>query len=129
MNTVLLIEPDKVLAGTYSSALQEGGFKVILAAGAQQAVNISDKNRPDLVILELQLIEHSGFEFLYEFRSYQDWQNIPVIILSSVPMSEFEDNWLLIQRELGVVDYLYKPTTSLIKLIDKAHQEIKQTAQ
>jgi DNA-binding response OmpR family regulator len=127
MKSVLLIEPDKVLARSYETALIESGFAVELVGGAQMAINSADQRRPDIVVTDLQLIGHSGFEFLYEFRSYQDWQKIPVLILSSVPPQEFEDNWALIQRELGVVEYLYKPTTSLKKLIEKVSDQLKET--
>ncbi|HEY4963997.1 MAG TPA: response regulator [Candidatus Saccharimonadales bacterium] len=128
MKSVLLIEPDKVLARTYKEALEEGDFKVEVVGGAQAAINSADHAQPDIVVVELQLAGHSGFEFLYEFRSYQEWQNIPVLILSAVPSQEFADNWALIQRELGVVDYLYKPTTSLKKLIDKLSDQLKEPA-
>jgi len=62
--------------------------------------------------LELQLASHNGIEFLYELRSYNDWQSIPVIIHSLVPATAFTN----IAPELGVVSYLYKPTTTLKKL-------------
>ena len=32
--------------------------------------------KPAIVMLELQLVEHSGIEFLYEFRSYPEWQRV-----------------------------------------------------
>src|SRR5665213_4365074 len=109
MAQILLVEPDRLLAETYSQALTGAGHKVMIAPGAQAAISAADTARPDLVILELQLIEHSGVEFLYEFRSYPEWQNIPVIIQTVVPPGEFADNWQLLKRELGVKAYLYKP--------------------
>ena len=72
---------------------------------------------PDIVIVELQLVDHSGIEFLYEFRSYVDWQQIPVIILTNVPESEFAGSQSLLRDDLNVQAYLYKPLTSLQKLI------------
>jgi DNA-binding response OmpR family regulator len=113
---ILLVEPDKVLAKTYAALLQGDGHTLIWSPNAQQAIFAADELKPDLVLLELQLVSHSGIEFLYEFRSYQDWQTIPVIILSHVPPAEFLDSHELLQRELGVVEYLYKPHTTLSKL-------------
>jgi DNA-binding response OmpR family regulator len=114
---ILLIEPDRVLAETYARTLQSRGHSVSVCAGAQSGVLAADDRRPDLVLLELQLIEHSGIEFLYEFRSYPDWQDIPVIIHSQVPVSEFVDSFPLLKEELNVADYLYKPATSLQRLL------------
>lgn len=118
MAQILLIEPDHVLAETYQLALEAAGHTVSVCATAQTAVQSADQVKPDLVILEIQLVEHSGIEFLYEFRSYPDWQNIPVLIQSQVPPSEFSDNLELLKNELYVVNYLYKPQTNLKKLLE-----------
>jgi len=113
---ILLIEPDRLLAKTYTAALQAQGHAVVAVPTAQTAITAADVRQPDAVILELQLVEHSGIEFLYEFRSYTDWQTIPVIIHSLVPPSEFHGSQDILQNELYVVSYLYKPRTSLSQL-------------
>jgi DNA-binding response OmpR family regulator len=124
---ILLVEPDKLLATTYAKALQDDGHRLIWSQNAQQAIFAADTLVPDLVILELQLVSHSGIEFLYEFRSYPDWQHIPVLVLSQVPPTEFIDSWELLQDQLGVVDYLYKPHTTLAKLRSTLQSEFTHT--
>lgn len=118
MAQILLIEPDLILAETYRQALMADGHQVICCASAQAGILSADQHRPDVVILELQLIEHSGIEFLYEFRSYQDWQTTPVIIQTQVPPSEFNANRQLLTDQLNVAAYLYKPRTTLAELTD-----------
>ena len=118
MAAILLIEPDKLLAETYFLALNHAGHQVMACAGAQSAIMVADRHRPDLVILELQLVEHSGIEFLYEFRSYAEWQDIPAIVHSLVPPAEFQTSRQLLENELGVTAYLYKPRTSLRQLLN-----------
>jgi DNA-binding response OmpR family regulator len=125
---ILLIEPDRLLAESYVQALQAAGHEVNAASGAQAAILAADAIHPDLVILELQLVEHSGIEFLYEFRSYTDWQNIPVLIQSHVPAAEFSDNRQLLKDELGVREYLYKPRTSLSRLIASVNEHLPVAA-
>lgn len=117
---ILLLEPDHVLGKTYAQALRDSGHDVSVCPSAQTAIFSADDKRPDLVIVELQLVGHSGVEFLYEFRSYEDWRGIPVLVLSSVPPIEFKGAQKILQQELGVQDYLYKPTTSLKGLIKAA---------
>ena len=124
MAQILLIEPDRLLAESYVQALQSAGHQVNAASGAQAAIMTADTATPDLVVLELQLVEHSGIEFLYEFRSYPDWQNIPVLVQTHVPPSEFADNWQLLEQELGVRAYLYKPRTSLRDLVSAVHEHL-----
>lgn len=114
---ILLIEPDTVLAKIYRQAIEAKNHTVVAVPTAQAAVHAADTRLPDLVVLEMQLVSHSGVEFLYELRSYDDWQDMPVIIHSLVPPGEFIGSWPLLQEQLGVRKYLYKPKTSLAKLL------------
>lgn len=118
---VLLIEPDYLLASIYKDHLEKFHYSVVVCGGVQMAVTEIDKNKPDIIILELKLSSHNGYEFLYELRSYSDWQDIPVLIHSMLPE---EDNVLTteIKSELGIINYLYKPDTSL----DKLHYELNK---
>jgi DNA-binding response OmpR family regulator len=116
MAQILLIEPDRILARSYGDALQSVGHVVRLRATAQAAIHAADELTPDVVVLELQLVAHSGVEFLYEFRSYVDWQTVPVIILSSVPAVEFNKSTIVLKQQLGIHSYHYKPQTSITSL-------------
>lgn len=119
MSNILLIEPDYILAKTYVQTFEAYGHEIITVNGAQAGISAADYVRPDVVVMEIQLIEHSGIEFLYEFRSYGEWQDIPVIINTQIPPSEFAGSWNILKQELGVSAYLYKPRTSLRSLLDK----------
>jgi len=119
---VLLIEPDMALTQTYCRMLENAGYTVCPCVSAQMAIRCADELRPDVVVMELQLVSHSGVEFLYEFRSYADWQDIPLILLTLVPPAEFSGSWLLLSNELHVAKYLYKPQTSLQKLLRSVNE-------
>jgi len=114
---VLIIEPDGILANTYQRAVVNAGENAYIAQNAQKAISMIDELKPSVIILELQLSGHSGIEFLHEFRSYEDWTNIKVIIHSSVPKTSLNLD-ARIWRQLGIYKYLYKATTSLDRLVD-----------
>lgn len=114
---ILLIEPDKILAKTYARALSIEGHNVTIEDAAQTAIHHLDKAAPDLIILELQLVKHSGIEFLYELRSYAEWQAIPVVLHTFVPADSLRLAWENLQA-LGVSAYLYKPQTTLQQLLN-----------
>ena len=128
MSNILIIEPDRLLAETYALAVLDSGHQAFVAPGAQSGIMVADRIQPDLVILELQLVEHSGIEFLYEFRSYPDWQNIPVIIHSQVPPHEFNASIDLLKNELGVTVYLYKVQTKLSQLLQIINEHLTVAA-
>lgn len=117
MADILLLEPDSLLATAYCQAFEHEGHSVRLTVGAQDAVFQIDERVPDVIVAELQLVAHSGIEFLYELRSYAEWQATPVIIHSAIPPAEFSDSAMLLRHRLGVVAYLYKPHTTLRTLL------------
>lgn len=118
MASVLIIEPDRVLAAAYCQGLEQTGHSPVVCATAQAAIEQADAQRPDAIVLELQLVAHSGIEFLYEFRSYSDWQSIPVIVLSQVPARQLQTQTAQLYEQLGVQAYLYKPVTSITQLVE-----------
>lgn len=113
---ILLVEPDVSLANTYRQVLTLDGHRVRVVTTAQAAIHAIDDSQPDLIILEIQLVSHSGIEFLYELRSYSEWRALPVMVLSFVPAAEFQGSGDLLQRELGVSEYHYKPHMRLAQL-------------
>jgi len=114
---VILIEPDRIQAKLYKTSLEQAGCTVEHVTGAQAAVHAADEQTPDIVVLEMQLTGHSGVEFLYEFRSYAEWLQIPVILHTFVPAHELAHGATL-KESLGVKRILYKPTTSLVDLCE-----------
>lgn len=111
---VLLIEPDDILAESYRQLLSVR-YDVSVARDAQSAISMADTTTPDLVILEPLLPEHNGAEFLYEFRSYGEWQTIPVALLSRLPARhlKLDDT---VKGSLGIVKHWYKPKCNISKL-------------
>lgn len=120
MSRILLLESDHVLAGTLASLLASAGHETVIIADAQAAVVAADGIQPEIIITDLLLAGRSGAEFLYEFRSYPDWQKIPVIIYSSLPPSDVPLDGSCFAH-MDVAHYFYKPTTSLSQLLDSVN--------
>ncbi len=127
MAKILLVEPDINLAQTLIHSLKNRGHKIKVCATAQAAIHGVDSFKPDIVILELQLPVHNGIEFLYELRSYQDWQTVPVIVHSLVPPTLKAISSMLWDN-LHIVAYHYKPVTKLATL-NNSVDNILTTAQ
>jgi len=123
MRHVLLLEPDGLLAASISRYFEAAGFKVHAHSDPQAAVTQADKQLPQVVITELQLAGRSGVEFLYEFRSYPEWQTIPVIIYTSLHDQDIAD-YQTVFSELNIQACLYKPVTSLDQLLRRTQQSL-----
>jgi len=116
MAHVLLLEPDGLLGETYQKALELSGHSVDRCREAQSAVHAIDTRLPDVIVTELELAVHNGIEFLYELRSYGEWQKLPVVVLSHLPAV---DTGLMraLWGELNIAAYHYKPLTKLKDLV------------
>jgi CheY-like chemotaxis protein len=126
MANVLLLETDHILAKNLSKYLADLGHIIAWCVEPQEAIDQADKQQPDVIILDLMLANHrSGIEFLYEFRSYPEWQNLPVVIFSHVAAENLK-GCLESLNQLNVSAYRYKPTTSLTELAASIDQALKQ---
>lgn len=125
MKTVLLIEPNTLLAQAYTDVLRQSGYNVVRAKGAQDAIHAADTNTPDLVVLEIQLVAHSGIEFLHEFRSYAEWRKIPVMVVTNLPPASTESLQDVLVGQLDVSLVLYKPHVSLRSLAEQVRSLVR----
>lgn len=111
MATILLIEPNQSIARVYECALNRAGHHVAIAKTAQSAIHTLDEHATvDIIILEPQLVGHNGIEFLYELRSYVEWQRIPVILLTTLDAMIMQNT--ILTEKIGIATYLYKPVTT-----------------
>lgn len=125
MSHVLLIESDRILARNLAQALEQAGLSVTITADAQAAITCADAETPSLVIVDLLLAGRSGIEFLYELRSYPEWQDVPVFVLTNVPKDEVSARR---RQDLGIIKYIYKPELSLEALVAGVRESVHAKA-
>ena len=85
---IAIIEDDKGWVDYYQQLLADYDLKCFHDGLA--AVQWMDKTVPDLVILDILLTGPTGFAVLNEMQSYPELAKVPVIVVSSVAMSEDE---------------------------------------
>ncbi len=115
MARILFIESDRLLGANTKQILKRAGHNVDWHVDPQMAMDSADAAHPDIIVLDLLLAGRSGFEFLYELRSYPEWVKLPVIIYSNVPAEEFSGAGIGTDQ-LDIAAYYYKPTTSIGEL-------------
>ncbi len=102
---ILIVEdaPPNILA--LSSILKEHGYQVSVATNGRQALEVLDRIRPDLILLDVMMPEMDGFETCAHIKASTQWREIPLIFLTS--KNETAD--IVRGFELGAVDYVAKP--------------------
>lgn len=110
MKRVLLVEDDKLLNDLYAEALSQEGFEVARVSDAQAALDYLDEHKADVLVLDIYLPVNNAFEIIQQLQSYPDWQNLPVILISSQRLGERLLNNKL-KKQMSITDFLYKPET------------------
>ena len=65
----------------YGEELEEEGYKVVTAGSGHGLMEMIEREKPDLVILDIKMAEHDGLDLLQEIR--KGFYNIPVILCSA----------------------------------------------
>jgi DNA-binding response OmpR family regulator len=102
---VLVLENEMPVAMMMVSLLTRIGFDVQVATKARKGMEIAQEQKFDLIILEIDLPEISGFEIFEDLRQRHISCQTPIIFLSNQRGDECREQAL----ELGAVDYFTKP--------------------
>jgi DNA-binding response OmpR family regulator len=100
--TVLVIEDDRNTANLIGLYLKREGFRALTAADGEAGLEMADRHRPDLVILDLMLPKVDGWEVCRRLRRKSE---IPVIMLTA----RGEEVDRVAGLTLGADDYMVKP--------------------
>ena len=113
--TVLLVEDDEDLASVVATLLVAEGLEVVHASTAADAVQRGREQRPDVIVLDLQLRDGDGSTVVEEFRRHAPMSHIPLIVYSGAEV----DNGRQHSLELGETVFLTKGIASPEELKDR----------
>lgn len=102
MATIAIIDDDIYISDMLAELLQKNGYTVLRAYSGTEALYLFDRERPDLVLLDLMLPGLSGEELLTRIAE------VPVIVLSAKAEVQHKIDLLL----AGACDYITKPFDS-----------------
>ena len=102
MYNILLIEDDRPLNKAISVYFKKEKFYVLSSFSGQEALDILFKNNLDLIILDINLPDLSGFDLIEQIKIINS--NIPILILSACDF----DSSILHGFNLGAEDYVTK---------------------
>ena len=83
------------------------GYKVITLDSGKKLFELLEKEIPDLILLDIMMLEMSGWEIHKKLKSKSNWNNIPIIFISSVA----DDTSKITAKSIGD-DFIDKPFDS-----------------
>lgn len=102
---ILLVDDDKDVVRLMRAYLEQSDFEVLVAYNGEAAMHMLRRERPDLLLLDLMLPDHDGWEITRWLRRDPVLQHIPVIMLTA----RVNDTDKIVGLELGADDYVTKP--------------------
>ena len=121
---ILAVDDTAIILTRISYALQND-YDVITVNSGTRALKFLAQQKPDLILLDIQMAPKNGIDNLREIREMEDRADIPVIMLTGVE----DKSYVLASAKLGVSDYILKPFSSddLLKRIHRVFEPEAQT--
>jgi DNA-binding response OmpR family regulator len=104
--TICVIDDTPDLLINLAGFLQMEGFDVFPCRGGREALQYLQNSVPDLIITDLWMPPMDGLALISEIRKDDRLQEVPIIIFSAKPPSEYEAE----AKALGVAHYIKKPS-------------------
>ena len=101
---ILAVDDNSISLATIEQELEEE-YEVIPINSGVRALQFLKKEKPDLILLDIQMAIKDGIETLKEIREMKNCQDIPVIMLTSNANKQM----VLTSSKLKISDYVLKP--------------------
>ncbi len=105
MRTGLVIEDNENNMVLMTRLLEKAGYRTLWAPTGMQGAEMAIKQRPDFIILDIQLPDIDGMEVLRKIRTSEIGNTIPVIAVTSFAMAGDKERLLA----AGCDEYIEKP--------------------
>lgn len=118
------IEDNEDIALIINKTLSKQGYEVLSFSTGEEFFNSFEKDRPDIILLDLMLPDINGFEILKRIRKESNFDEVRIIIISAKHMISDKVEGL----DLGADDYIEKPfdLLELMARVDAQARRIKK---
>jgi two-component system alkaline phosphatase synthesis response regulator PhoP len=119
---VLIVDDEKNIVEAIRYNLERDGFRTLAASDGKRAVELAQREVPDLITLDVMLPELNGWEVLRLLRQDARTKRIPVLMLTV----KNEESDTVVGLELGADDYMTKPFSPK-ELVARAKAILRRT--
>jgi DNA-binding response OmpR family regulator len=105
MKNILLVEDEEELVTIVGTVFEDEGYDVKKTYSAEEALELFQRYRPDLIICDVKMGRMDGFMLLEKLKTMEKFKDIPFIFLTAFDESQARKKGL----KMGAVDYIAKP--------------------
>lgn len=115
---ILVVDDDKDMCWILSQILEEEGYKVLTSSSGKEAIKVTKKEKPNLILLDLEMPGINGVETLRRVRRFN--KDVPVIVISA------SENERLVNEALKLGIFAHIPKMfNLEELVVMVKQAVK----
>lgn len=104
-NKILIVEDNELNMKLFNDLLQSRGYETVQTSNGLDVLELSRANKPDLILMDIQLPEISGLEVTKQLKNEESLRHIPVIAVTAFAMKGDENRI----RACGCEAYISKP--------------------
>ncbi|MFH1238826.1 MAG: response regulator, partial [bacterium] len=114
---ILITDDEPLIVALIKNILQEKSYTVLEAFDGYQALDLAEKENPDLILLDIVMPGMDGYEVVHKLKENAKTRDIPIAIISVRKIEEDKKKGL----RLGAAKYLTKPfkVADLVKEIEE----------
>ncbi len=116
MKKILIVEDDPFLSEMYVAKLTEAGFETEVAGDGKKGFSIIEKEKPDLVLLDIVLPKMDGFEVLRKVKENEKLKNIPIVLLTNLGQKNEVEKGLSLGANEYIIKAHFTPTAVVAKV-------------
>ena len=122
MKKIAIIEDDQAISQMYRMKCENEGYAVETAENGKIGLELIEKMRPDMILLDIMMPIMNGDEMLAELRKESWGKNIKVMVLTNIGEQELPKSL----TSLGVLDIILKAELTPRQVADKVKVELQQ---
>lgn len=122
---IAIIEDDIVISQMYRMKFEAEGFDVQTAENGRLGVELCEKMRPDIILLDILMPEMDGDQALKKIRASSWGKHTPVLVLTNVGEEEAPASL----KSLGIHSYIVKADFTPRQVTERVKQALAETKQ
>ncbi len=123
MPKVLIVDDSDIVLNLHSHIFEIAGFDVAVAENGFVALEVLNREKIDLVVTDINMPRMDGYELIRKIRQTENYENVPIIIIST----EEESKDIMKGMEAGANLYVVKPAEP-VSLITNANMLLGEKA-
>jgi putative two-component system response regulator len=117
--TILIVEDDETDRLIVRLFLEQAGYRVLEANSAESGLELCNRTRPDLLLIDGLLPRMNGFQMCRALRAIPEYRDSPILVLSGLE----EPEWPARAIEAGATGFILK-SNNWDELVERIRQEL-----